>query len=85
MLGSVKVPPIKGGRPRSITTVILESLYHYLIEKPTLSLEEIVSNKIARVKARERNLNLRDKYYYFILDFKSSYLIYIDESKYIKG
>ena len=38
------------------------------------------SIKTARVKARERNLDLRDEYYHFISDFKSYHLVYIDES-----
>lgn len=38
------------------------------------------SKKTARVKARERNLDLRDEYYHFISDFKSYHLVYVDES-----
>lgn len=105
MFGSVKVPLIKGGRPRSITPVMLEALCDYLIEKPTLYLDEMViflcdefalqatkssisralkskgwSKKTARVKARERNLDLRDEYHNFISDFKSYQFVYVDES-----
>lgn len=42
MYGSVKAPPIKGGRPRKITPVMLEALCDYMIEKPALYLEEMV-------------------------------------------
>lgn len=42
MFGSVKAPQIKGGPPRSITLVMLEALCDYLIEKPTLYLDEMV-------------------------------------------
>lgn len=105
MFGTVKAPPIKGGRPRSITPLILEALYDHLIEKPALYLDEMViflwdefalqttkssisralkskgwSKKTTRVKARERNLDLRDEYYHFISDFKSYHLVYVDES-----
>jgi transposase len=38
------------------------------------------SKKIAQVKARERNLDLRDEYSHFISDFKSYHLVYVDES-----
>ena len=38
------------------------------------------SKKTARVKARERNLDLRDEYHQFISDFKSNHLVYVDES-----
>lgn len=41
MFGSVRAPPIKGGRPR-ITPVMREALCDYLIEKPTLYLDEMV-------------------------------------------
>ncbi|KUM63427.1 hypothetical protein ACN42_g3681 [Penicillium freii] len=41
MFGSVKSPPNKGGRPRSITPVMLEALCDYLLEKPTLYLDEM--------------------------------------------
>ncbi|KAJ5434405.1 hypothetical protein N7491_005000 [Penicillium cf. griseofulvum] len=101
MFGSVKAPPNKGGRPRSITPVILEALCDHLIEKPALYLDEMDefalqatkssvsralkskgwSKKTARVKARERNLDLRDEYHHFILDFKSYHLVYIDKSR----
>ncbi|KAJ5340390.1 hypothetical protein N7541_009514 [Penicillium brevicompactum] len=105
MFGTVKAPPIKGGRPRSITPLILEALCDHLIEKPALYLDEMViflwdefalqatkssisralkskgwSKKTARVKARERNLDLRDEYHRFISDFKSYHLVYVDES-----
>ncbi|CAG8418802.1 unnamed protein product [Penicillium salamii] len=42
MFGTVKAPPIKGGRPRSITPLILEALCDHLIEKPALYLDEMV-------------------------------------------
>jgi hypothetical protein len=38
------------------------------------------SQKNARVKARERNHDLRDEYSHFISDFRSSHLVYVDES-----
>lgn len=41
MFGSVRAPPINGGRPRSITPDMLEALCDYLIEKPTLYLDEM--------------------------------------------
>jgi predicted transcriptional regulator len=41
MFGSVKAPPIKGGRPRNITPVMLEALCDHLIEKPALYLDEM--------------------------------------------
>ena len=87
MFGSVKAPPKRGGRPRSVTPVMLEALCNHLVEKPTLYLDEMTiflwdqfaihatkssisralaskgwSRKTARVKARERNLDLRDEY-----------------------
>ena len=42
MFGSVKAPLIQGGRPRSITPVILEALYDHLIEKPAIYLEDVM-------------------------------------------
>lgn len=41
IFSSVKAPPNKGGRPRSITLVMLEALCDHLLEKPTLYLDEI--------------------------------------------
>ena len=41
MFGTVKAPPNKGGRPRSITPVMLEALCDHLLEKPTLYLDEM--------------------------------------------
>ncbi|KAJ5111749.1 hypothetical protein NUU61_001379 [Penicillium alfredii] len=38
------------------------------------------SKKTARVKARERNKDLRDEYFHFISDFHSYHLVYVDES-----
>lgn len=43
------------------------------------------SKKTARVKTRERNLDLRDEYHYFISDFKSYHLVCVDESGWDKG
>ncbi|OQE62925.1 hypothetical protein PENNAL_c0256G04169 [Penicillium nalgiovense] len=102
--GSVKAPPNKGGRPRSISPVMLEALCDHLIEKPSLYLDEMAlflwdefdiqatkssisralaskrwSKKTARVKARERNHDLRDEYSHFISDFRSYHLVYVDE------
>ncbi|KAJ5901578.1 hypothetical protein N7495_002106 [Penicillium taxi] len=34
-------PPNRGGRPRGITSVMLEALYDYLLEKPNLYLDEM--------------------------------------------
>ena len=34
--------------------------------------------KTARVKARERNLDLRDEYSHFVSDFHSYHLVYVD-------
>jgi hypothetical protein len=41
IFSSVKAPPNKGGRPRSISLFILEALYNHLLEKPYLYLSEI--------------------------------------------
>lgn len=103
--GRAKAPPNKGGRPRSISPVMLETLCDHLLEKPNLYLGEMVlflwdefyiqatkssisralaskrwSKKAARVKARERNHDLRDEYSHFISDFRSYHLVYVDES-----
>jgi transposase len=40
--GSTKAPPNGGGRPRSISPPMLESLFEHLLEKPNLHLEEMV-------------------------------------------
>ena len=40
MFGSVKAPPNKGCRPRSVTRVMLEALCDHILEKPNLDLEE---------------------------------------------
>jgi hypothetical protein len=39
VFGSVKAPPNKGGRPQSITPVMLEALCDHLLEKPNLNLD----------------------------------------------
>ena len=105
MFGSVKSLPNRNRQPCSITPVMLEALCDYLLEKPTLYLDEMAiflwdefaiqatkssisraltskgwSKKTARVKARERNLDLRDEYLHFISDFQSYHLVYVDES-----
>jgi transposase len=105
MFGSVKAPPNKGGRPRSITPDMLEALCDHLFEKPGLYLDEMAiflwdefnihatkssisralaykgwSKKTAKVKARERNLDLRDEYFHFMSEFRSYHLVYVDES-----
>jgi len=41
LFGSVKAPPIKAGRPRSITTFMLETLCDHLLEKPDLYLHKM--------------------------------------------
>jgi transposase len=104
LFGSVKAPPNKVGRPRSLTPGMLEALCDHLLEKPNLYLDEMAiflwdefdvqatkssisralvskgwSKKTARVKARERNLDLRDEYFHFISDFHSYHLVFIDE------
>lgn len=91
MFNSVETPPNKGGRPRSITLVILEALCVYLLENPDLYLDEMAvfygtsststprnlvsvaflhskdgRRKAAWLKAKERNLALRDNYFHFI-------------------
>jgi hypothetical protein len=40
MFGSVKAPPNKGVRPRSVTRVMLEAVCDHILEKPNLDLEE---------------------------------------------
>ena len=39
------------------------------------------SKKTARQEAKERNLDLRDDYYYLILEFSLYHLVYMDESR----
>jgi hypothetical protein len=46
--GSVKAPLNKGGRPRSITPVMLEELWHQLLEKPTLCLDGMAEVRVGR-------------------------------------
>ncbi|KAJ6150244.1 hypothetical protein N7471_001443 [Penicillium samsonianum] len=41
MFSSVKALPIKGGRPRNISLVMLEALCDHLVEKPALYLDEM--------------------------------------------
>ena len=41
LFGSIKAPPIKGGRPRNITLIMLEALCDHLFEKPDLYLYEM--------------------------------------------
>jgi transposase len=41
LFGSVKAPPIKAGRPRIITPIMLETLCDHLLEKPDLYLHEM--------------------------------------------
>lgn len=41
MFGDVRAPLTPGGRPRSITPLILEALCDYLLEKPDLYLDEM--------------------------------------------
>jgi hypothetical protein len=40
--GSTKAPLNNGGRPRSISPPMLESLYKHLLKKPDLYLKEII-------------------------------------------
>lgn len=40
--------------------------------------------KIARQKAKERNTDLRNDYYYLIADFCLYHLVYVDKSGYNK-
>lgn len=103
--GVVKALPNKGGRPRSISLVMLEGLCDHLLEKPNLYLDEMVLflrdefyvqatkssisralaskrwlKKTAWVEARERNHDFRDEYSHFLSNFRSHYLVYLDES-----
>jgi hypothetical protein len=39
--GTIKAPPNGGGRPRSITPLMLKALCDHLLEKPELYLEEM--------------------------------------------
>nr|BAC54731.1 putative transposase [Aspergillus oryzae] len=41
LFGSSKAPPNKGGRPRSISPIMLEALCDHLLEKPDLYLDEM--------------------------------------------
>ena len=41
LFGGVKAPPNKGGRPRSLTPVMVKALCGYLLEKPHLYLDEM--------------------------------------------
>ncbi|KAJ5703719.1 hypothetical protein N7493_010857 [Penicillium malachiteum] len=41
LFGSVKAPPIKAGRPRSLTPIMLETLCEHLLQKPDLYLHEM--------------------------------------------
>nr|XP_001390211.2 transposase [Aspergillus niger CBS 513.88] len=41
LFGTLKAPPIKGGRPRKLTPPMLETLCDHLIEKPGLYLHEM--------------------------------------------
>jgi transposase len=43
IFGSTTAPANRGGRPRSITPVMLDSLLEYLSRKPDLYLEEMVA------------------------------------------
>jgi transposase len=105
LFGSVKAPPNKGGRPRSLLPYMVQTLCDYLLEKPHLYLDEMAVylwdefetqvttysircalkyagwlKKKAKQKARERNPDLRDEYFYFISDFSSDQLVFVDES-----
>jgi hypothetical protein len=53
VFSSVKAPLIKGGRPYSITPVMLKALCDYLIEKPALYmyLEEIVVFSVKQIRS----------------------------------
>lgn len=41
LFGSVKAPPMKPGRPQSITPIMLEALCDHLLDKPDLYLHEM--------------------------------------------
>ncbi|GCB25593.1 hypothetical protein AAWM_08478 [Aspergillus awamori] len=43
LFGSVKTPPIKAGRPRTVTPPMLEALCEYLLTKPDLYLDEMAT------------------------------------------
>lgn len=40
--GATRAPAKSGGRPRSITPPMVDALYEYLLEKPTLYLDEMM-------------------------------------------
>lgn len=42
LFGGVKAPPNKGGRPRSVTPVMIQVLCDHLLERPHLYLDEMV-------------------------------------------
>ena len=41
MYGSTKAPPIKKGRPQSVTPIMMKALSEHLLEKPSLYLQEM--------------------------------------------
>jgi transposase len=41
--GTIKAPPNSGGRPRSITPLMIDILCEHLLEKPGLYLEEMAT------------------------------------------
>lgn len=47
---------------------------------PRSYVQRLVQKKSARVKARERNLDLCDEYLHFISNFRSYHLVYMDET-----
>ncbi|CAK38232.1 uncharacterized protein An03g03280 [Aspergillus niger] len=84
LFGTLKAPPIKGGRPRKLTPPMLETLCDHLIEKPSTISDTLRqsgwSRKECRQQARELNADLRDDYMHLISEFQSFHLVYVDES-----
>jgi hypothetical protein len=93
--GSVEAPWNGGGRPRSITPVMLEALREHLVEKPDRYLDKMAvflldefgmlksagwSKTACRRVASGRNADLRDYYLHSLSSFRSYHLVYIDES-----
>lgn len=66
LFGSVRAPPNKGGRPRSLTPIMVKALCNHLLEKPHLYLDEMAiflwdefqvqatTSSISRALKRER-------------------------------
>ncbi|KAJ5435917.1 hypothetical protein N7445_006802 [Penicillium cf. griseofulvum] len=85
--GNIRAPPTRVGRRRSITPLMLEAIYNYLLKKPGLY---VTNSSLKRALAsvgwskKEQDADLRDFYLYNLSDFRSYYLVYVDESGYDK-